>query len=124
MIAGGFKNENGVSPFEIMTDDDLRIKQPQNLPKEIFGSRMVLHDGSILLCGGVNNMKQCLQLDRGTWKEHSTLNAERVWHSAVTTQAATFIFGGGYSRTTFEYLPKDSTKWLTGKTEIPGRGFE
>ena len=69
-------------------------------------------------------MKQCLQLDRGTWKEHSTLNEARVWHSIETTQAATFIFGGDYSRTTFEYLPKDSTKWLTGKTEIPGRGFE
>ena len=48
-----------------------------------------------------------------------------IWiqHSAVTTQAATFIFGGFYSRTTYEYLPKDSTKWLMGKTEITG-GFE
>ena len=41
----------------------------------------------------------------------------------VTTQEATFIFGGGYSRTTYEYLPKDSIQWLMGKTEISGRGF-
>ena len=40
----------------------------------------------------------------------------------VTTQEATFIFGGGYSRTTYEYLPKDSIQWLIGKTEISGRG--
>ena len=61
-------------------------------------------------------------MDHGTWKEHSTLNVERAWHSAVTTQEATFLFGGTYSETTYEYLPKDSTKWLMGKTEIPA-GF-
>ena len=43
-------------------------------------------------------------------------------HSAVTTQTATFLFGGLNSRTTYEYLPKDSTSWLMGKTDIPG-GF-
>ena len=83
---------------------------------------MVAHNGTILLCGGENNSNKCLQLDHGTWKEHSTLNEKRVWHSAVTTQEATFIFGGGYSDKTYEYLPKDSTKWLMGRTEIPG-GF-
>ena len=67
-------------------------------------------------------MQKCLQLDHGTWKEHSTLNKERLFHSAVTTQTATFLFGGDYSRKTYEYLPKDSTTWLMGKTEIPG-GF-
>ena len=63
-------------------------------------------------------------MDHGTWKVHSTLNAERVWHSAVTTQTATFVFGGGISNKTYEYLPKDSTTWLMGKTELPGPGFE
>ena len=84
---------------------------------------MVSHNGTISLCGGRKNEKQCLQLDHGTWKEHSTLNEKRVWHSAVTTQEATFIFGGSYSDKTYEYLPKDSDKWLMGRTEIPG-GFE
>ena len=83
---------------------------------------MVAHNGTILLCGGRNNEKKCLQLDHGTWKEHSTLNVERAWHSAVTTQTATFIFGGWGSKKTYEYLAKDSTKWLMGKTEIPS-GF-
>ena len=83
---------------------------------------MVEYNGTMLLCGGLDNEKKCLQLDQGTWKVHSTLNVERAWHSAVTTQTATFIFGGCYSDQTYEYLLKDSTRWLMGKTEIPG-GF-
>ena len=92
------------------------------LPKTIMYSSMVLHDGAILLCGGTNNYQKCLQLDHGTWKEHSTLNQKRVDHSAVTTQTATFLFGGIFSRETYEYLPKGSSTWLMGKREIPG-GF-
>ena len=80
---------------------------------------MVLCNGSILLCGGTNNSRKCLQLDHGIWKEHSTLNEPRVLHSAVTTQKATFLFGGRDSPYTYEYLPKDSTTWLMGKTRLP-----
>ena len=54
--------------------------------------------------------------------KHNTFNEERSYHSVVTTQTATFLFGGLNSRRTYEYLPKNSTKWLPGKTEIPG-GF-
>ena len=84
---------------------------------------MVAHNGTVLLCGGQGNSGKCLQLDHGIWKEHSTFNKKRVWHSAVTTQAATFVFGGIYSSKTYEYLPKDSTEWIMGKAEIP-EGFE
>ena len=83
---------------------------------------MVLHDDTILMIGGVGNFKNCLQLDRGTWKDHSTLTGERLDHSAVATQTATFVFGGMQSPFTYEYLPKGSNTWLMGKTEIPG-GF-
>jgi len=83
---------------------------------------MVLHDGAILLSGGYPNAQKCLQLDHGTWKRHTTLNQGRRHHSAVTTQTATFLFGGAGSRKTFEYLLKGSSTWLMGKTEIPG-GF-
>ena len=95
----------------------------------IYGSSMVLHNKAILLIGGTNrdfpkltNKKKCLQLNNGSWQDHSTLNEERIFHSAVTTETASFIFGGK-SKNTFEYLPKDSTKWILGKTEIPG-GFD
>ena len=121
IVAGG--RESSTVDF---ISGDLGIKQLANLPQSIRVSSMVAHNGKILLCGGwwrkSVNVK-CLQLDHNTWKEHSTINRERAWHSAVTTQAATFVFGGGISNKTYEYLPKDSTKWLMGKTEIPGRGF-
>ena len=97
--------------------------QVASLPKKIGHSSMVLHNGNILLCGGLENEKKCLQLVHNTWKEHSALNTTRKFHSAVTTKAATFIFGGHLSHKTYEYLPKDSTMWLMGKTEIPGFGF-
>ena len=101
---------------------DVGIKQLPNLPQYIRDSSMVVHNDTILLCGGWDNRRKCLQLDHGTWKEHSTLNLKRAQHSAVVTQVATFIFGGCDSEVTYEYLPKDSTKWLMGKTDIPG-GF-
>ena len=95
---------------------------------------MVLHDDTILMIGGFGNHENCLQLDLGTWKDHSTLTAEeRVCHSAVATQTATFVFGGSDFRPfayggsefrfTYEYLPRDSKTWIMGKTKIPG-GFD
>ena len=81
---------------------------------------MVMHNGSILLCRGYSN---CLQFCHGLWKGHSTFNEMRVGHAAITTKIATFIFGGAYSQNSFEYLPKNSTTWLMGKTKTPGNGF-
>ena len=75
------------------------------------------------MCGGRINPRQCLQLDLGTWKNHSTLGEERYLSSAVTTTKATFLFGGTFSRTTYEYLPKESVTWREGKFEIPGGFF-
>ena len=117
IVAGGYE-----SPVVDFLTGDLEIKQLPYLPQGIDGSSMVSHFGTILLCGGFGNEKNCLKFDNGTWKKHSTFDKERVWHSAVTTQSATFVFGGVDSYEIYEYLPKDSTKWLIGKTEIPG-GF-
>jgi len=96
----------GSTTVEVITGD-LGTKQLPNLPDDIEGSSMVLHNGTMLFCGGFYNFQKCLQLDHGTWKEHSTLNTARVNHSAVTTKTATFLFGGDDSRTTYEYLPND-----------------
>ena len=71
---------------------------------------MVLHNGTILLCGGSNNEKKCLQLDHGTWKELSILNKERQGHSAVTTHTATFLFGGNYSRKILKQVEDESAR--------------
>ena len=92
------------------------------MPESSHGASMVEHNGTILFCGGRINPRQCFQLNQGTWKKHSTLGEERYLSSAVSTQTATFLFGGTFSKTTYEYLPKDSTTWQEGKIEIP-RGF-
>ena len=54
--------------------------------------------------------------------EHSNLNEERCQNSTLTIPTATFLFGGFRSKTTYEYLPKDSTTWQIGKTNI-SNGF-
>ena len=120
IVAGGCTTKSTFSTVEVLTKDLGTIRLP-NLPKGIDASSMVLHNGTILLCGGTNNEIKCLQLDRGTWKEHSTFNQQRLLHSTVTTKSATFVFGGIHSKTTYEYLQKDSTSWLMGKNEIPKR---
>ena len=101
---------------------DFKTKNFPNLPSKPLASTMVMHNGTILLSGGIDDDLECLQLSHGTWKVHSILNEDRIHHSTVSAQNTTFIFGGKRSKRTFEYLPKESTKWLMGKTEIPG-GF-
>ena len=94
-------------------------KQLPELPKGKFGSSLVMHYGSILLCGRLD--RKCYQWNESAWKEHSTFNQERVDTIAVSTSTATFVFGGQWrpSRFTYEYLPKDSTTWQLGNTMIP-----
>ena len=101
---------------------DLVVKQLPVLPRNSHVnvlSSIVLQNGTIYLTGA----KRCYQLESGIWKEHSFLNEYRDSHSTVTTNSGTFLFGGRYSRNTYEYLPKNSTTWLMGKTKIPN-GFE
>ena len=119
MVAGVFKS--GFSPVEVLCED-LGSKKLPNLPKKISNSTISLHDGTILICGGRNNLQKCLQIRHGNWVEHSTLNKLRLGHSAVATPSATFLFGGHGSTETYEYLPKDSKTWQNGKTNIP-EGF-
>ena len=122
IIAGGLSDTEFRSFKVQILIGDIRTKILPKVTIDIFGSSVVVHNGKILLCGGYDNDKACLQLDRGTWKEYNALNEKRFEHSSVTTQTASFLFGGLDSETTYEYLPKDSTTWLMGKTEIPG-GF-
>ena len=123
IIAGGFDGKsNDLSSVEVLTGN-LRSNLRPNLPSEIRGSSMVMHDKSILICGGSNNFQTCLQLDQDSWIEHSTLNKKRDYSLAVTTSSTTFIFGGESNPNTYEFLPKDSKTWQMGLKEIPGVGF-
>ena len=94
-----------------------RLSIPE-MPKQNHLGHLVMHNDTILLCGGKLEQK-CFQLTNGTWKYHSTLNEGRGLASIVSTNTATFIFGGFFSKQTFEYLPKNSNTWILGKNEIP-----
>ena len=135
--------EHGHSVEVLM--EEIGITKLTTLPMDNCSSTMTLRNGTILLFGGsgrIRDMRKCIQLDHGTWKNHSTLNRIRTSHSAVSTQTATFLFGGSdydifineavygmglfpaiKSTESYEYLPNNSNTWLMGKTKIPG-GFE
>ena len=123
-MAGGCNSSRGPNSNVEVLVGDLGIMQLSSLPKRIYKLSLVLQGGTILLCGGAGNSMKCFQLDHGHWKEHSVLNKVRYGHSAVSTQTATFVFGGFLSERKFEYLPKDSTSWFEGKRAIPGLGFQ
>ena len=119
LIAGGVV----VKEANLVRGSGKNIQCP-TLPSKIRGASMVLHNGAILLCGGMVKThspefeQKCWQLDHGSWLEHSTLNQGRLFASAVTTSKATFIFGGIYNPT-YEYLLKGSDTWQLGSTKIP-----
>ena len=74
IITGG-RNLNPNSKIEVLIGD-LKSKKLPDLPQNIEMPSMVLHYGTILVFGGWKNNKKCLQLDDGTWKDHSTLNED------------------------------------------------
>ena len=86
---------------EVLTGEFGTKKLP-NLPSIIISSTMVMHNETILICGGSyfnsrmsnTTKKECLQLSNGSWLKHSVFNDERIYHSTVTTQTSTFVFGG------------------------------
>ena len=95
------------------------------MPAKSYFGAMCMHNGTIFLCGLEDDRQNLYQLDNGAWKEHSTFVRNRSTKSIVTTPTAIFTFGGNDTfsdQYSFEYLPKDSTTWVMGKTEIPG-GF-
>ena len=123
IVAGGHSASKGVNPVEVI--GYFRGKKFPNLPlSKKIGSSLVLHNRTILSCGGVSHHRKiCLKLDQGTWNYHSTFNTDRTsGHSVVSTKNALFIFGGLCSSFSYEYLPKNATTWQIGETEIPG-GF-
>ena len=121
LIAGGQNKRGGITNVEILTNSSRQ--QLPDLPIPIFlEPSMFQHGGSIMMCGGLNNEKCCIQLENNTWSLHSYLNSEREAASSVATDRATFLFGGTEGSQTYEYLPINSSKWQPGVRKIPN-GF-
>ena len=117
IVAGGIDDGCKVSSTVEVISKDFGNKKLPDIPQIIDGPSVLFQDGAVLLVGGLRNDNKCLQLNHGTWREHSTLNKERYCHSVTTTESGIFLFGGATD--SYEYLPKGSTTWLMGKTEIP-----
>ena len=97
-------------------------KQLPKLPNYFASEFLTTHNKAIIIGGRSSNYPRtfkCLKLHHGSWKEHSTFNEERICASAITTDIATFIFGGTFHDRSYEYLPNDSTSWKIGESEIP-----
>ena len=112
---------------EILLVGDWKINPQKPIPKLPlnFESRFVtMHNKSILVGGTLLGNLICLELNHDTWKQHSDLNDERLYPSVVTTEMATFVFGGkspqNYSTgISYEYLPNGCTTWKVGTSQIP-----
>ena len=123
MIAGGENLNSVLASAEFISETNNNNNGLTNLPKSIFfNPSMFLHNETIMICGGSNNLKTCLKLEEGNWTEYNSLKQERRDATVVSTTTSTFIFGGSRSRDTYEYLEKNASEWILGKTKIPG-GF-
>ena len=121
ILVGGLAQNNIPNDqyVEIINDWPRRIRNSKTI-EVVWRPSLVQLNDSILLCGGFNNNRMCLIIEKGCLKVHSTLNRNRVRATAVATNSATFIFGGIHEEFSYEYLPKDTTTWIHGKDEIPG----
>ena len=120
-MVGGWDGSNDLKTAELIPN---RCSIP-SLPKGISEqpSLILTNDNNILLCGGTNNEKQCLQLKEKNWVHHSDLIDLRRYATAITMAKGTFLFGGSWpSQKTWEWLPSGSSTWVYGGS-IPHPGI-
>ena len=120
MIAGGENLNSVLASAEFISETNNNNNGLTNLPKSVFfNPSMFLHNETIMICGGSNNLKTCLKLEEGNWTEYNSLKQERRDATVVSTTTSTFIFGGTFSKDTYEYLEKNGSAWKLGETNIP-----
>ena len=120
MVAGGYYGSSLSSVEVLSSESSLTNKKLAEFPNHIYGQpSLLLHDDSLLLCGGYGNLNKCLVYENNYWKQHSILNEWRIYASAVMTAEGTYIFGGDGSKKTFEFLPTKAKIWQEGRTQIP-----
>ena len=124
IIAGGKEDDNtDLKVVEQLGENDTNCQIP-NLPSEVSGNpSMFKHQGNIILCGGYPNKKQCLMLNYGTWSHLNELIYHRTFATLISTQKRNYIFGGGESRYTSEYLESGSHQWQRGPNIPLGMRF-
>ena len=114
LVAGG-------SSIEIIAEND---SDNMTLPNPHSGvSSMFKHNKTVLYCASYS----CFELKFGSltsssiWAHHSSLNNYRGYSSGVSTNSASFLFGGytSSSEDTYEYMEFGSNVWKNGQTSLP-----
>ena len=124
ILAAGRGNIADHSFLEILAPNSRTTIQLPNLPYEDPSCSIFIHNGTLMICGGYreDNPKKCYQLSNGIWTKFSDLNCNRFSTHVVSTNEATYLFGGNGASKTFEFLPKNGKTWKLGENEIP-KGF-
>ena len=120
-IAGGYGGDEfePSATVEFIAENNSNSQLVPDLPQPISQSpSMFLHNETIILCGGFNNLKTCLKLQEGTWTEYTSMKRERDKAAVVSTTTATFIFGGWRNKDTYEYLENNAFEWKLGTANI------
>ena len=123
LVAGGYVNGNNEDRYfsEIIAENDYDQRALPYLPQgtEYSGASLLNHNKTMLYCED----KYCLQLKLGSltsiWAHHSNLNKYRTYSSGVSTNSASFLFGGYYSGNSYEYMEFGSDVWKNGHTSLP-----
>ena len=125
LVAGGNGNGYGDSRYfsEIIAENVSDQRALPYLPEgtDYSGASLLNHNNTILYCV----RKYCLQLKLGSltsiWAHHSNLNKHRTYSSGVSTNSASFLFGGytSSSEDTYEYMEFGSNVWKNGQTSLP-----
>ena len=95
----------------------IRNTKLPDLTNRIIGNMAFLNNNTLTNCDP--GAFTCSQLQNGKWKQLNTLNKRRDSDNAVSTDHATYFFGGFGNSKTYEYLVKNSDTWILGKNEIP-----
>ena len=146
MMAGGFGGW-GLNPM--FTTEFIGSEQScsiSNLPYSIALKPTMFQLGrEIVLCGGIrytflsimhlldysqyisfsiddNKLDKCLRYQNGKWSFYNKLVYPRAYHAGIATSRGLYMFGGGESPYTTEFLERGSTTWIEGPS-IPG-GFK
>ena len=94
-----------------------------DLPEERLDHTLDYVDGRILLCGGYNTGKSCLEMNNNTfsWNNHSYLSEGRYYFDSIVSGGQLLLVGGiGSPYTTESSTPRISSNWTNGFDLVEG----
>lgn len=112
ILAGGVGEENLPTKVELISHHEFNCNIT-NLPKGMAQNpSMFQHGMDIIICGGLNNERECFKLEKGTWTHFNQLIRRRRYAMTVSMQHGTIVFGGYDSPSTTEILKHNQSSWL------------